>query len=174
MTTESNRKGQMSIIERMSLINEVDLRTVELRYEGYPYKEMHKILLQEFDEARVMHPNRLRGLFMKGGRLDEFYKAYAINETKFRRKEAVDILRAHLGNASRTLVKVMSNSKSDMVQFLAAKEIINRMLGEPVKPMVSIPGKDPAERILSELGLIDEPELAQPDAPQDPVQPQQK
>lgn len=153
MTTELNKN------QHVSLITGVDLDAVKYKFDGYTSADIEKLLVATYGRENVPSAGSIRCWFAVGGRLHEFYKAYAANEAKFRRREAIDILRAHLGDASRTLVQIMGKSKSDMVKFLAAKELINRQLGEPIKPVANLTGKDPAQRILEELGIFEESEV---------------
>lgn len=147
--TDSNKYQQLACID------EVDQEAIRLRFEGYTYAKMRELLLELFGPDRTPTILTMRGWFYKHGRLYDFYNAYAKHETKTRRKEAMDILRAHLGNASRTLVGLMDPKTSDMVRLLASKEVINRLLGEPVKPIANLNTKDPATRILEDMGLLD-------------------
>lgn len=108
-----------------SPLGEKEMLAIEMRFEGYTYKEIG---------AKIeIHAGAIAKWFMNGGKLYEFYQSYAKEEADIRRKASHDMFKAHLGNAVRTLVQVMQTSKIDIARIAAAKEVINRQLGEPVK-----------------------------------------
>lgn len=113
-----------------ALLTRPELIALEMKFEGYNYKEIAKALEEEH--------LTIRKWFMSSGKLHAYYKQYAAEEAEARRKEATDTFKAHLGNAVRTLVDVMNKSKFDPARVNAAKEIINRHFGEPVKPVMNM------------------------------------
>ena len=120
MQTDKNIEEQM-----LSSLGKQELDAIEMKYEGYNHKEIA-------DSIKMSH-QAVRNWFMNGGKLYDFYIAYAKEESKKRKAEAHDTFKAHLNNAVRVLVAVMNKSKLDVARVQAAKEIINRQLGEPVK-----------------------------------------
>lgn len=114
-----------------ALITQIDLKMVELKFEGYTYNEISKSTGHSI--------NIVKTAFSKHGRLHDFYRLYATEEGEARREAARDMFKAHLHSAIRTLVAVM-NGKVDVARVAAAREIINRQLGEPVKPVVLMDG----------------------------------
>lgn len=152
MSTTIENKG-----EQNEVINEVELEACRLRFEGYTSKEISQSLGLMFGFDHAPTSGLIRQWFMRGGKLDDYYRAYANEEAKIRKQEARDVFKAHLTGATRTLVFLMGKSESDMVRYLASKEIVNRELGEPVKPVANLNVNNPAREILQEAGLIDKP-----------------
>ncbi len=113
--------------------SEQDMRAIEMKYEGYNMKEISVTL----DVPHIT----VRSWFYAGGRLHQAYIDYAKEETELRRKTAHDIFKAHVPDAVRTLVSVMSKSKLDIARVQAAKEIINRQMGEPLKIIATDEGR---------------------------------
>lgn len=143
-------EGEPSVL---SPIGEMELEACRLKFEGYSWKEMREKMVILYGE-RAPAERTMKNWFWKGGRIYLFYKDFARQEANVRRSESTDIFRAHLKDAVRQLVTLMKTSSLDMVKLMAAKEIINREMGEPLK-VVSDAGKDPATRILEELGITD-------------------
>jgi hypothetical protein len=146
--TNDDKSGQISPL------GAIELEACQMRFEGFSYAETAKVLIMRYGE-RAPAEGTLRNWFMKGGKVEPFYEAYADAEAKLRRRETKDVFRAHLKNAVRTLVELMTKSNNDGVKISAAKEVINRELGEPLKITADVGGKDPAVRILEELGIIE-------------------
>lgn len=121
MTTTIDNNNQQ-IDEALS---EADLDAIELKFEGASLKQIA-------EKLGVAHQT-VRAWFMTGGRLQEAYFKYATDEAKRRRAQATDTFNAHLNNAVMTLVAIMSKSKMDIARVQAAKEVINRLMGEPLK-----------------------------------------
>lgn len=121
---------------------------MRLKFEGYSYKEISTMIP---DITLVI----VKEWFRTGGKLREFYKAYARDEAAARREIALEFFKAHLDDAVKVLFKLMANSPSDMVKLLAAKEIINRELGEP-KKVIQAEVNNPARDILEGAGLIND------------------
>lgn len=111
-------------------LDQNDLRAIEMKYEGYTYKQIA-------EETGWTH-QYVRLLFYKGGRLTEYYAIYASEENEIRRTEARTMFKAHVPNAVRTLVQIMNKSKFDTARVQAAKEVINREMGEPVKVILNV------------------------------------
>lgn len=140
----------------LSPIGEIELEACRLRFEGYTYEKMAEKLLIFYGD-RAPAEKTLTKWFYKSGKLYDFYVSYADSEAKARRSEVINIFRAHLSTATRTLVSLL-NSKMDMVKLAAAREIINRELGEPLK-VVAPPdqkGANLAREILQEAGLLND------------------
>lgn len=116
-----------------SPLGEKELLAIEMKFDGFNYKEIATKIDASYGVVRQW--------FMTGGKLRAFYDAYVEEESKARRKTADDIFKAHLNTAVRTLVDVMTRSKLDIARIAAAKEIINRQLGEPLKVIASDNGK---------------------------------
>lgn len=133
-------EGQM-----LSTLGKPELQAIEMKYEGFNYKEIAEATETEYKTVRVW--------FSRGGKLYEFYKAYAEEETKLRRAQTHDTFKAHLNNAVRVLVHVMNKSKLDVARVQAAKEIINRQLGEPLKVVAVDDGK--VNHILEAIKQLD-------------------
>lgn len=144
-----NDKQQMT----ESPIGVAELEAVKLRFEGYSYPEISlrikEVCGQEFKEGT------LRNWFYRGGKLYELYKDYVKSETEVRRAVSIDLFKAHLDDAVKTLFTLMAKSKSDMIKLLAAKEIINRELGEP-KKVIQAEVSNPAREILEGAGLLND------------------
>jgi hypothetical protein len=138
--------------KQLSPLGEIELEACRFKFEGFSYKESAERLKMRFGE-NAPSEQTLRIWFCRSGRVQPFYDAYAEAEAKIRRFEARDMFRAQLKEAVRTLVTLMSTSPMDTVRIAAAKEIINRELGEPLKLTGDI-GKDPAQRILEVMGII--------------------
>lgn len=135
-----------------SPIGEIELEACRLKFEGFNTSEIHERLVRKYG-SNVPAERTILNWFWSKGRLGVFYKTYADAEAKMRREETKDLFRASVKEAVRKLVTLMRTSKLDVVQLGAAKEIINRELGEPLK-VVADAGKDPATRILEEIGII--------------------
>lgn len=147
-STDGNEKPQLSSI------GAVELEACRLWFEGYSSSEIEKTLVLKYGEAGV-RADTVRRWFSRGGKLNEFYKGYAENEAKARRRETSDAFRAHLKNALRTLVQIMNDpTQHTPSRVRAAEAIINRELGEPVKPVL-VPERSLAREILEEAGIID-------------------
>lgn len=137
-----------------STLSEPEMTAIEMKYEGYNYKEMEKALMD-------IPYKTIRVWFSRSGKLYDFYKSYALEESKKRKAEAHDTFKAHLNNAVRTLVNVMNNSKIDVARVQAAKEIINRQLGEPVKPL-SVVDEGKVNEYIEAIQKLDELNAVQP------------
>lgn len=138
----------------LSPLGEIELEACRLRFEGFTYEEMMKQLVGKFGE-RAPAVQTLRHWFMRGGKLYVFYDGYVEEEAAARRKQSIDVFKSYLKEAARSMVYLMKTSPSDMVKFLSAKEIINRQLGEPVRPVANLNVKNPAREILEDAGLIE-------------------
>jgi hypothetical protein len=147
---KKDKKGHGGTISALGI---VELEAMRLRFEGYYPKEIEQTLKQLYGD-RVPTWWTIRNWFTTGGKLKEWYEDYVTRESKIRQQEAKEMFRAHLKNAIRELVRLMNNSPTDSVRIAAAREIINRELGEPVK-VIANTEKDPAQRILEELGVIE-------------------
>lgn len=143
--------GQPPGIE--SPLGEIELAACMLRFEGFNWEEIEKALRVKYGD-RAPAARTLQNWFTrKAGRLVPFYRGFADEQARLRREETHDLFKSVLKEAVRKLVTLMRSSKLDMVQFLAVKEIINRELGEPLKISADASGKDPATRILEEMGI---------------------
>jgi hypothetical protein len=147
---KKDKQGQTGTISTLGI---VELEAMRLKFEGYFPKEIEKTLKEQYGD-RVPTWWTIRNWFTTGGKLKEWYHDYVERESKIRQEEAREMFRAHIKNAICELVRLLNNSPMDTVRIAAAREIINRELGEPVKPTVIIE-KDPAQRILEELGVIE-------------------
>lgn len=136
---------------KISPISEVDLEAIRLRFEGASNSQLSAILFDKF--KLEVTPKTVGNWFCKGGRLHEFYKDYAKSEALVRQAVSLDLFRAHLDGAVKTLLDLMVKSKSDMIKYLAAKEIINRQLGEP-KKVIQADVNNPAKEILEGAGIL--------------------
>jgi hypothetical protein len=116
-----------------SVLGQEEMTAMEMKYEGFNCKEIA--------EKLGMNHGSVRGWFARGGKLYEYYIAYATEESELRKKEAHDTFKAHLNNAVRTLVSVMNKSRLDIARVAAAKEIINRQMGEPLKVIATDEGR---------------------------------
>jgi len=146
MTTPDNNNQQLE-----SPLGEREMLAVEMRYEGYNNAEIAAAIAERFPGSAVQHQT-VRAWFMRGGKIRDFYDAYVIDQNKARNSEARGMFTAHVKNAVRTLVHVMNKSKLDFARVQAAKEILARELGEPLKVVVA-PGSDPAEKLLEAYGI---------------------
>lgn len=121
-----------------------ELEAMRLKFEGYTYPQIAEKL------DNLYKWESIRNWFARGGKLHEFYKAYAKTEAESRRQIAVDLYKAHLDKAVATLFHLMQHSKLDIVRLAAAKEIINRELGEP-KKVIQTETSNPARDIIDEI-----------------------
>lgn len=144
MSTDINNNLQVSPISELELV------CIEMKYEGYSFPEIHAALIQKYKTAPQLQTLRL--WFSRNGKLFEFYRAYALAENKVRVKEANLAIGAHVKNAVRTLVQIMNKSKLDFARVQAAKEILARKLGDPVKIAVNV--DDPAAKLLQAMGIV--------------------
>jgi hypothetical protein len=120
MGTEIDNKVQIT-----NQPDELELQAIEMRYEGYSIKEIAELLKLNY--------GYLRKCFAVKGKLYEHYVNYAKEEKEIRRKQAHDTFSANLNEAVRVLVQIAKKSRVDVARVQAAKEIINRQLGEPLK-----------------------------------------
>ena len=139
--------------QQSALVTGMDLDAVKFRFDGLPYRSIEMELYKIYGEL-APREQTIRLWFSSGGRLREYYDGYVANETAVRHKEALDIFKAHLPTAVRTLVGAM-NDKSGMVRIMAAERIINRQLGDPVKVIANIKEDSPVRRLLRSRGIID-------------------
>lgn len=147
MSSDSSKNNQISPL------GEVELEACRLHFEGYSSNEIEKIFLKMFPDYNPK-ASTIRGWFSPKGKLAEFYKEYAKTEGDVRRSEARDAFRAHLKSAVRVLLAIMNDpTEQAPSRVAAARMIIDRELGEPIKPLLPL-AKDPAERILEEMGII--------------------
>ncbi len=121
----------------IEILPSIEHRAIELRFEGYPYSEIQKTLAKEYPTEIIPHFNTIKSWFRTGGKLASNYFEYAKVEGDFRHKHTQDIFKAHVTTAIQTMVQLLG-SPSHMVRMLAAKEILNRQLGEPVKPVLNV------------------------------------
>lgn len=117
------------------LSSEVQMAAMTLRFEGFRYSEINRMLKEQGYNA-VPSVQTLRHWFMKGGLLETYYDAYCESEGAIRRREAADIRKARLSDTYRTLVQLMTSARSEMVRLLAAKELADREEGKAVDRMV--------------------------------------
>lgn len=136
-----------------SLLSEPKMLAIEMKYEGYSYPEIRAALAERYAGEQPPALKTIQMWFYKNGELYDFYKAYAISENKLRAREARLTIKAHVKNAVRTLVQVMNKSKLDFARVQAAKELLARELGDPVKTVVNI--DDPAEKLLVAMRILD-------------------
>ncbi len=130
----------------MKLIGLQDLNAVKMRFEGVSMKDIS-------DKIGVPYFT-IRHWFSKGGRLEEYYKEYCKTQTDLLVKQARDLLKKNVKNASITLIKLLK-SDSDKIRLAAADKIISREMGEPLK-RIADEGDDTVKRILKEAGVIKE------------------
>lgn len=128
------------------VLPEAELMAVEMKFEGFNYIEI--------SQKTGINYKTVRTWFAKNGKLYDYYRAYAQEESKLRRAEAHDTFKAHLNNAVRTLVQVMNKGKLEVARVQAAKEIINRQLGEPLKVVAT--DEDKVNPILEAIRLANE------------------
>jgi hypothetical protein len=152
---KEEKKENIGESRSLSTLGIVELEAMRLKFDGYNAQEIEKTLKQQYGN-RVPTWWTIKNWFSTGrqGKLRIWYEDYVKKESEVRHQEAKDMFRAHLKNAIRTLVKLMNESPNDSVRISAAREIINRELGEPVK-VIANTEKDPAQRILEELGVIE-------------------
>jgi len=131
-------------MKRKQLILEQEIKAIEMRFKGVPMKEIAKIV-------GVAYPT-VRGWFMRGGRLHEHYMNYLKDQQDLRLEESKKILRMNLKNATVVLANSLK-SLDEKIKLAAAKEIINRELGEPIK-RITDETDDVVSRILKEVGVL--------------------
>lgn len=136
-----------------SPIGELELEAIRLKFEGYNYPEIASRL--QISLGRTVSDKTIKNWFYRSGKLYDFYNDYALKEAEIRRSTSLDLFRAHLDDAVRTLFTLMGKSKSDMIRLLAAKEIINRQLGEP-KKVVAVEPNDPVQRLLDGIKIFED------------------
>ena len=151
MTSNTNKTSQGENV--LSDLDKRQMIAIEMKYEGFTSKETADVIsnMEGMDSVTDIS---VRAWFSKQGKLHDYYRAYAEEETKKRRSQAHDTFKAHLNNAVRTLVHVMNKSKLDVARVQAAKEIINRQLGEPLKVVAVDDGR--VNELLSAIKKADE------------------
>lgn len=146
-------KDQQNQSAEESLLTALDLRAIELRFEGCTADEIVNGLVKNFPEVKPYKPQTVRNWFSKNGRLRSFYESYAKEQTVERKALALSVYEANLERNVKALLGIAHNVKTPaVVRVMALKELINRQLGEP-KKVVENTVKDPAREILDELGI---------------------
>lgn len=132
--TQKENKDKTEQTPTISPVGARELLAMELRFEGYTSKDIAKKISMIGDPEKPIKDFTVRTWFMTGGKLHELYADYVETESKKRFKTADDMFGAHLANAVRVLVQIMGdgNAKGND-RIKAAIEVINRIMGEPVK-----------------------------------------
>lgn len=138
---------------QLSPLGAVELEAMRLWFEGFNSQEIEKQLRVMFGEAGVI-AGTIRHWFCKGGKLRKLYENYAEEEAKERRSQANDLSLAVTKEMLRILVTLARSSTNDSVRYAAAKELVNRTLGEPVKVVANL-GKDPVDALLAKYGIVE-------------------
>jgi len=128
------------------LIGLQDLKAIEMKFKGVPLKKIAK-------ETGIAYIT-VRQWFMTGGRLHEEYKEYCNKQEEILLSEAKKLFKKNIKNASIALIRLLKSNDQKIV-IAAAKEIINRELGEPLK-RVTHETDDTVMKILKEAGVIKE------------------
>lgn len=146
-----------------SPLGAVELDACRMWFEGFTSKEIEVALKATYGEAGVV-AETIRKWFATGGKLEAFYKEYAETEAKIRFAETRNMFRAHVKNAVRVLVQMMNNKDEHPPSRVnAAKEIIYREMGQPLKVVADASGKTLARNILESAGLYDDDEESNED-----------
>ncbi|MBI1999481.1 MAG: hypothetical protein HYS74_02425 [Parcubacteria group bacterium] len=110
----------------MAEINAKQYKAIELKYEGEGYQTIAKTIRVPLDT--------IKGWFESGGILAESYENYTTNMNELREKAAAGVLMRNVATASNMMVALMGSEK-DEIKFRAAKEILDRVIGEPQPPV---------------------------------------
>lgn len=138
------------------------MQAMEMHFEGYTLKEVAQKLYEDHGDSAPKY-GTLRSWFAEGGMLFEIYEDYAKKEAEQRKQHAEKILRAHLHDAVRELVMIMTKGKTEFARLTAANQLIERQLGKPMQK-VQVEPTNPMQEIFDNLGLYDdEPEISDPE-----------
>lgn len=154
-SVSENNQAETDKDRQVSPIGEIELEAMRMRFEAYTSAEMSRILTQRFGD-RAPSAGVIRGWFCRGGKLVSLYDEYVRTEGAYRRNEARAAFKAHIKNAVRVLLQIMNDKDGHTPSRVrAAEDVINRELGEPVRPVANLNVKNPAREILEDAGLIE-------------------
>lgn len=129
----------------MAEVNAKQYKAIELKYEGESYQAIGKAIRVPLDT--------IKGWFESGGILSQYYENYTTNMNNLRKKTAERSLVRNVVTASTMLVALMGSEK-DEIKFRAAKEILDRVIGEPKsQEEIKEDDKSPVERMSYEQRL---------------------
>lgn len=109
----------------MAEVNAKQYKAIELKYEGESYQAIAKAIHAPLDT--------IKGWFESDGVLAQYYENYTKNMNALRKKTAECSLVRNVATASSMLIALMGSEK-DEIKFRAAKEILDRVIGEPQPP----------------------------------------
>jgi hypothetical protein len=128
-----------------------ETKAIELRYEGYSYADMSKMLKQslEFDISWSM----LGNLFAEDGRLKQDYLDYCEKMNEEAMAEGKRAIKSSHALASKTLVSLMAKRYPASIRLASAKEIIDRNIGR-VRQNLGLDGGEDGKAIQAKLEVI--------------------
>ena len=112
------------------------MKAIELRYDGYTYKDCQRILENEFPDMDVkFSEGNLRKLFYSKGLLREHFEQYSkiMNEESV--SEGQNAIKSAHKIAGKTIVALMNAKYPSNVRLSAAKEIFDRNEGKSKERM---------------------------------------
>ena len=123
MNRERTKENKLDL---NSIITSVELRAIQLRYDGRSHQEITDILKQETQQEYKV--DTLRKWFMRGGKLDEEYLEYARAENEQRRQVVMEEIKKLVPIIPIRLSQLLNRKKYNMFGAMVKDEAGNPVL----------------------------------------------
>jgi len=140
-TISMSKSEQKHILAKMQGLKSWEHRFIEMRYDGFPYKEIARILKEEYPHLGEDTKNKkiseswLRILLMDGGRLHEVYNEYESFMISESLKEGEKVLKSAHSLACTTLQALLNKNYPASVRLGAITELLDRNMGKARQKM---------------------------------------